>query len=197
MEEVIFAEGHEYFYPAVETINPTCQLSGGVVLDCKNCEDYLEFFPVDPIDCIGGEPVVTPATCTEEGEQTRTCSECNNTDNAPIPMINHDWGDGEKTKDPSCTVAGEKTFSCSVCGDTTIEKTAANGHVFGVDGKCTVCNASSAYVLTVIAADRNVYQTEVLNYVPEAEPCETAVLQIVLSWSATDNAYKITEWSKK
>ena len=70
----------------------------------------------------------------------------------------------------------------------------------GKNDLCTACGVSQtndAYTLTVIAVDRNVYKTEVLNYVPKAEPCETAVLQIVLSWSETDNAYKITEWSKK
>ncbi|MBE6943363.1 MAG: hypothetical protein E7453_03775 [Ruminococcaceae bacterium] len=137
------------------------------------------------------------ATCTEEGEQTRTCSECKDTENTPIPMLDHAWDNGEETNPPSCTVAGEKTYTCTVCGGTTTKETAENGHSFDENGKCTVCNASSAYVLTVVAVSRDAYKLQVLDSVPETESCDTAVLQIVLVWSETDNAYKITEWSKK
>jgi hypothetical protein len=38
---------------------------------------------------------------------------------------------------------------------------------------------------------------KVLDFVPETESCDTAVLQIVIEWSNTNNAYKIAEWSKK
>ncbi len=89
--------------------------------------------------------VTTPATCTDTGTKTYTCSVCGATKTAPIDATGHNygewaklddehhqrvcandashaetadhvWNDGEITKKPTADVEGEKTFVCTVCG---------------------------------------------------------------------------------
>ena len=87
--------------------------------------------------------VTTPATCSDSGVKTFTCSACNATRTETIPASGHQW------EDATCTAP--KT--CSVCKITEGE---ANGHTEVVDaavaatctetgkteGKhCSVCNA--------------------------------------------------------
>lgn len=136
-------------------------------------------------------------TCTEEGVQTLYCKDCKKKYDVIIPANGHNWGHGVEIESPKCTTAGVKEYTCSICGDTKNEKIEAKKHNFNEAGQCAVCGLKTAYTLTVIAVERDSYKIEVLERAPEAEPCETAVLQIVLEWSAEDNAYKITEWSKK
>ena len=102
--------------------------------------------------------VTKPATCTEAGEKTYTCTSCQSTRTEPITATGHK----EVTipaKAPTCTetglTAGKK---CSVCGTVTVAQTeiSATGHSWnaGVVTKeptetaegvktytCTVCNA--------------------------------------------------------
>lgn len=53
-----------------------------------------------------------PATCDEDGEQTRTCSKCDETETKPIPATGHDWDDGVVTTPATCEVPGVKTYTC-------------------------------------------------------------------------------------
>lgn len=43
----------------------------------------------------------------------------------------HEWNDGEVTKEATCTEAGVKTFTCAKCGETKPEEIPALGHKFG------------------------------------------------------------------
>ena len=74
------------------------------------------------------------ATCTADGEQTRTC-ECGETEKQVIPAKGHTPG-----AEANCTEAQ----TCTVCN---AELTAAKGHALGAEADCTtaqtctVCNA--------------------------------------------------------
>ena len=116
MEEVIPATGHCFDMPIAEA-EPTCQLSGYFILPCKNC-DYNQGLFVDPIDCIGGEPVVTPATCTEEGSLVINCTMCGDElVNEVLPVVPHDYVEIARVE-TTCTEAGNIVYECTVCGDT-------------------------------------------------------------------------------
>ena len=56
----------------------------------------------------------TPATCTEAGEQSRSCP-CGAIENAPLPTIAHAAGDWYIKKDATCSADGERTKTCIHC----------------------------------------------------------------------------------
>ena len=80
--------------------------------------------------------VTTPATCTENGVKTYTCSVCNETKTETITATGHKWDDGKVTTEPTCTKNGVKTYTCSVCNETKTETITATGHQWD-EGKVT------------------------------------------------------------
>ena len=62
--------------------------------------------------------VTTPASCTEKGIKTYTCSVCGRTKTEVIPAAGHKFGDWTVTKAATCTEEGMETRTCSVCGAT-------------------------------------------------------------------------------
>lgn len=97
-----------------------------------------------------------PATCTESGVQTRSCS-CGKTETQTIPATGHSYEAWSTTKAPTCTDSGIQTRSCTKCGDTQTQTVAAKGHSYSsswtvdvqptctADGRkshhCTICGA--------------------------------------------------------
>ncbi len=93
-----------------------------------------------------------PATCTEKGVKTRTCSACDATETADIAALGHEWDEGSVTKPATCTEKGVKTFACTRdgCDKTRTEEIPAAGHTYSeewlhdADGhwhKCESCDA--------------------------------------------------------
>ena len=67
------------------------------------------------------------ATCTEKGEETRTCGSCGETETREIEALGHDYE--SVVTEPTCTEGGYTTHTCSRCGDSyTDSETAALGH---------------------------------------------------------------------
>ena len=56
----------------------------------------------------------TPATCTVDGVQTRTCSVCGATQTKAIKAA-HTWGEWKDTKAATCSEEGKQERECSVC----------------------------------------------------------------------------------
>ncbi len=82
--------------------------NGGIKLGADECEhDWVET----------GR---TPATCTEAGSITYTCSKCQETKEETIDPLDHDWGEWEVTTPATCTEKGEETRTCQRegCGAT-------------------------------------------------------------------------------
>lgn len=65
--------------------------------------------------------VTTEPTCTEKGEETRTCTVCKVTETREVDALNHKWDDGVITTEPTEDAEGEKTYTCKVCGETKTE----------------------------------------------------------------------------
>ena len=92
-----------------------------------------------------------PATCGEDGEETRTCSKCGETETKPIPATGkHNYvKDDATSSDATCGKDGKLVEKCSVCGDTketTIPATGKHTYTYTdlKDGKnhkveCSVC----------------------------------------------------------
>ena len=75
--------------------------------------------------------VTTPATCTVDGTETRTCSACGETETRTIPATGHTFGEWTVTTPATCTVDGTETRTCSACGETETRTIPATGHTFG------------------------------------------------------------------
>ena len=74
--------------------------------------------------------VTTPATCTADGVESRTCSACGETETRAIPATGHTFGDWTVTTPATCTKDGVETRSCA-CGETETRAIPATGHTFG------------------------------------------------------------------
>ncbi len=83
---------------------------------CKGDEPHEHFW---------GEYTVTrEATCTQEGEQVRYCSGCDESETVAIPVIPHDEYVVEEGYAATCTEEGLSDFTkCRVCGETLSEHT--------------------------------------------------------------------------
>ena len=71
----------------------------------------------------------TPATCTADGVETRTCV-CGETETRAIPATGHTFGEWTVTTPATCTADGVETRTC-VCGETETRAIPATGHTFG------------------------------------------------------------------
>ena len=60
----------------------------------------------------------TEATCTEAGEESRSCKRCGETETRATPPLGHDWGAWTVTKEPTETEPGEESRVCARCGET-------------------------------------------------------------------------------
>ena len=73
--------------------------------------------------------VTTPATCTEDGEKTRTCNACGETEK-DVVLAAHTWGEWETITAPTCTSDGTQKRVCEVCGKEETDSILALGHDF-------------------------------------------------------------------
>lgn len=78
----------------------------------------------------GDYEVTTPATCTVDGVQTRTCTVCGATQEKAI-KAGHTWGEYEETTPATCKEAGVQTRTCTVCGATDEKAIAKLDHTWG------------------------------------------------------------------
>ena len=72
------------------------------------CTDHTHAF--------GNWEETTPATCTTDGVETRSCA-CGETETRAIPATGHTFGDWTVTTPATCTTDGVETRSCA-CGET-------------------------------------------------------------------------------
>ena len=77
----------------------------------------------------GAWTVTTPATCTADGVETRSCA-CGETETRIIPATGHAFGAWTVTTPATCTTDGVETRSCA-CGETETRIIPATGHAFG------------------------------------------------------------------
>lgn len=101
------------------TRNPTCTQAGKYIYSCPICQaDVGE----DPIPALGHSygPLIetTPATCTNTGVKTATCSRCGKTTTSVIPVIGHSYTNvpnKDGTHTPTCTMCSKKlsAVNCS------------------------------------------------------------------------------------
>ncbi|MBP3315168.1 MAG: leucine-rich repeat domain-containing protein [Clostridia bacterium] len=98
--------------------------------------------------------VTTEPTCTEKGEESRSCS-CGEVEKQAIDSIGHSFGEWQTTTEPTCTEKGEQKRECA-CGESEIQELDAKGHNYTsvvTDPTCTAkgytthtCSCGDSYV---------------------------------------------------
>ena len=96
--------------------------------DTKTVEASMTEIP-QHIHSFGDWVITKAATCTEAGEQERTCS-CGERQTQTIAATGHSFGEWIVTKSPTCTETGEQERTCT-CGEKQTQTIAATGHTFG------------------------------------------------------------------
>ncbi len=86
------------------------------------CTDHTHAF--------GDWTVTTPATCTADGVETRSCA-CGETETRAIPATGHSFDEWTVTTPATCTKDGVESRTCSACGETETRAIPATGHSFG------------------------------------------------------------------
>lgn len=124
-------------------VAPTCTETGLTEgSHCSHCGKVLTAQTVIPTtEHAWDEGTVTiPASCTEPGAKTLTCTACKATKTETIPATGvHTWNDGEVTVRATCDAEGTMTYTCTVCGGTKTEPIPAIGSLLGdVNGDGTV-----------------------------------------------------------
>lgn len=126
---------------AKESTCTTAGYSGDEV--CKHCHEVIKKgHELALAQHQWGEwKTTTPASCTHEGEETRQCSVCQETETRKLKKTDHDWSEWKTTTKPSCTHEGEETRQCKNCQKTesrTLAKTAHNTEIVGAKApSCT------------------------------------------------------------
>ena len=156
------------------TVEPTHVNYGESRHTCSACGNTY-YQTVDPLEHVPGEPVeiiVTPPTCTIEGERSividcLTCGEIYSINYEQIPALGHTYT-AVLVMMPTCTEDGVQIYTCEVCNDSYSQTISALGHVFEnyvsnndatyiSDGTktaiCERCDASN----TVVDADSKLY----------------------------------------
>ncbi len=124
---------------------PTCTADGSavhtatLVFEGKTYTDTSTENLEAPGHDFGEWTVTTPATCTEAGEETRSCSRCSTQETRPVDALGHDYQ--AVVTDPTCTEKGYTTYTCSRCSDSYKDNyTDALGHDYQAvvtDPTCT------------------------------------------------------------
>ena len=117
----------DHVYEAVVT-EPTCTEAGFTTYTCAVCGDS---YTADEVAALGhayGEWTQTKApSCIEEGEESRVCQNCGNTETRVLEKIDHVYE--AVVTAPTCTEKGFTTHTCSVCGDSYVtDEVDALGH---------------------------------------------------------------------
>lgn len=126
---------------AKESTCTTAGYSGDEV--CKHCHEVIKKgHELALAQHQWGEwKTTTPASCTHEGEETRQCKNCQETETRKLKKTDHDWSEWKTTTKPSCTHEGEETRQCKNCQKTesrTLAKTAHNTEIVGAKApNCT------------------------------------------------------------
>ena len=136
-------EQNMFYHP--EMVPATCITPGVAVFECIYCDHYYtQPTDIDPdahdFDYFNFE-VISPATCTEDGVNKYTCSDCGATKESVSPA-SHDLE--ETIVYATCTTDGSYSAACKNCDYTESNVIPAEGHFSyffscGESGECLAC----------------------------------------------------------
>ena len=152
---------HTHYYTATVTA-PTCTAKGYTTHTCACGNSYVDTYT----DALGhawdNGKVTKPATETENGVKTFTCTRCGETKTETIPKLTHEHSYKAVVTAPTCTEKGYTTHTCA-CGDSYMDSYVLPlGHDWG-SGKVTKePTATENGIKTYICARCGEIKTEVI-----------------------------------
>lgn len=72
-----------------------------------------------------------PATCTQKGMETLTCTLCEHSYTAPVSELAHTYDRGVVLTEPTCIQIGSQKLTCTGCGAVKSEPLGKTGHTAG------------------------------------------------------------------
>lgn len=123
---------HDHVFSSyVSDGNATCTEDGTMTAKCDLC-DMTDTVP-DVGSALGHDmsewETVTAATCTQNGEDHRTCARCDHGEKRTLAATGHNYE--AVVTAPTCTERGYTTYTCK-CGESYVaDYVAALGHSFG------------------------------------------------------------------
>ena len=158
-----------------------CGEQGYTLYQCNVCDDYFaDNWTAAQKAHTFGEPVVTPATCTEDGKSVKTCADCGYESVTVIAHQGHKFGEWV-TNGVTCGPTGvTQTRECSVCGakeentvastdhnwvilDDTLKLPTACGEKGSVKYQCTICKTEKTVDVLPLYADHNFELVEIVS----------------------------------
>ena len=170
--------------------------SGDVhVQDCPRCGALIAD------EHTWSEPTVNEPTCTQQGSNVYTCTDCGAEKSEPIAALGHTLNDGYApngsvhskyctvclvivehaphtwesegvSTEPGCTTAGEEAFVCTVCGAEKTEPIAPTGHTLN-DGYAPNGSVHSKYCTVCLVIIEHVPHTWESEGVSTEPGCKT------------------------
>ena len=106
--------------------------------------------------------VITEATCTEDGVESRGCV-CGAIETRPIKAAGHQFGEWKTVKEPTDYLSGKKERVCSVCGEKETEKIPAlkrpgTGDSANILFWAVTCTVSAAGAAVILVKSRKKYK---------------------------------------
>ncbi len=107
----------EHVYKDVAAKAPTCTEEGYTAHKvCESCGAAVGKMVIEATGHSWGEAVVTKeATCTEAGEETVTCENCDAAEKETIEALGHTWGEWTVVTEPTADAEGEEARTCTAC----------------------------------------------------------------------------------
>lgn len=183
----------------VETA-PTCTTNGKGSYTCLDCGEKVDGGAIAALGHdFGAWGVTTPATCTDEGEETRTCTRtgCGEKETRPIDALGHDKV--VTTTAPTCGKDGKEVTTCSrtgcdfeetkvlqATGEHTTSETVTKEPTCGAKGEKKITCANCDYTKTeeIAPTGKHTYEESVTT-----EPgCETEGVK-TFTCSVCDDSY--------
>ena len=118
-EETVQAKGHQWG-EVIVTVEPTEEAEGEGYQECAICHDTKSVV-IDKLEQHEHTYEITDskeATCTEEGYETYTCTQCDDSYTKTYPKTEHTLGEWETVTEATEDTDGQKVQKCTVCGNT-------------------------------------------------------------------------------
>ncbi len=140
----VVEEACEHVNVTTVTVDPTCTEAGSTTVTCDDCHEIVSFISTDALGHAWGEGVITtPASCTNDGVKTYTCTndDCTETKTEPIAKLGHNYVNGICVK---CFSKESITGNATLTFDTTDNRVSwdANSQVWYANG-ITVTNVKT------------------------------------------------------
>lgn len=201
------SESHVHDFSGKEEIikEAACTENGSKKVYCTEPECgafVLEAIPMTE-HTPGEWTVIRESTCSEEGQEQRTCAVCGTvTDRRAVDKLPHTYNEWEEVTPATCTEAGVEYAKCAVCGEETLRGINALGHnyewkvteepTYEKEGRkeavCSVCNQKISQTipkLTETQTDGQEAEQKNATAAPQTGDSNKAILYTVLLAAAS------------